>query len=192
MQQKQRRKSGIIGRQHHRTGKSLSTSLLDWHSIWPCLFGPSSNNTKGRDITPPARGLHIWSSNRNDLMIKEQKHALFNKVRWETYRRSLCDCKIYVFLQIINEKGEKKTGSTYSALTNVANGRLKNQPKNGRSWPWKPTGRAPWWAAEPGRGAASSGSSKLEVSSSVCSAGTKGGRTAGERMRQKRGKWRKK
>lgn len=75
-------------------------------------------------------------------------------------------------------------------MANVVNALLKNQPRKGRSWPWKPTGRAPRRAAEAGRGAACSGSSKLEVSSSACSAGTKGGRTAGERMRggSKRGK----
>jgi len=64
-------------------------------------------------------------------------------------------------------------------LANSVNALLKNQPRKGRSWPWKPAGRAPRWVAEAGQGAACSGSSKFEVSSSACNAGTKGGRTAG-------------
>lgn len=66
-------------------------------------------------------------------------------------------------------------------MANVVNVLLKNQPRKGKSRPWKPTGGALRWAACAGRGAACSGSSKLEVSSSACSAGTKGGRTAGAR-----------
>lgn len=37
----------------------------------------------------------------------------------------------------------QKTGITYSVLANVVSALLKNQPKKGRSWPWKPAGRAP-------------------------------------------------
>lgn len=69
--------------------------------------------------------------------------------------------------------------STYSDLASAVNALLKNQPRKGRSWPWKPgRGGSRWASARRGRGF-SGGSSKLEVSSSARSVCTKGGRAAG-------------
>lgn len=71
------------------------------------------------------------------------------------------------------------SADTHSDLARAVRARLKNQPRKGRSCPWKPKGR--WscgWAV--GRGALS-GSSKLDLSSSARSEGTNGGTARKER-----------
>lgn len=93
VQQIQSTNSGIERREEGRAGKSLSSSLLNWHSIWPCLFGHSSDKTKGRDNTPTARGLHIYSFNRNE----NSRNVVGSTARWcKICKTTQTECKIFV------------------------------------------------------------------------------------------------